>query len=498
VTGHARAHQATGTLAELVLPKYDCGDYSALTDLRVLGQLSVPWRGGLAPVAVWAAVCGGVPAYLLEPAPAGGGGAPPFWRGAFYCGPDDASRFLLFAAAAVEFLAWSGRAPDVVHAHDWQAAAVPLLLRLGGPGGPGGAALPRALSARPATVLTIHNLAFQGRTNPDSLADVPALAPGALPAWAAAALADPRAGPGGQPDANLLKAAIETCDMVTTVSSTYAEEVVRPGGGHGLERALAAAARSNRFVGVVNGIDIDAYDPMHDDALPMPYDASNAAAGKAAAKAALLAEVGLTPTTPPSPLLAVVSRLTDQKGVALFEAGIAAAVEGGAQVVVLGTAPDPAVDARFRAAAAAASSGNSARYCMFFSEALSRRIYAGADMILMPSLWEPCGLAQLLALRYGAVPIARRTGGLAATLTDLDDAGAPEHARAAFLFDEPTAAECARAVRRALAARAAPGGAAWWDAALAPRAMRQDWSWARSAATYLGLYRAAAARRPQA
>ena len=119
VTGLARAHQATGTLAELVLPKYDCGDYSALTDLRVLGQLSVPWRGGLAPVAVWAAVCGGVPAYLLEPAPAGGGGAPPFWRGAFYCGPDDASRFLLFAAAAVEFLAWSGRAPDVVHAHDW-------------------------------------------------------------------------------------------------------------------------------------------------------------------------------------------------------------------------------------------------------------------------------------------------------------------------------------------------------------------------------------------
>lgn len=497
VTGLARAHQATGTLAEMVLPKYDCGDYASLTDLRVLGQLSVPWRGATAQVAVWAAVCGGVPAYLLEPAPAGGGGAPPFWRGAFYGQPDDASRFLLFAAAAVEFLAWSGRTPDVVHAHDWQAAAVPLLLRLGGTGG-GAGPLPRALSARPATVLTIHNLAFQGRTNPGSLADVPALAPGALPAWAASALADPRAGPGGAPDANLLKAAIETCDVVTTVSPTYAAEVVAAGGGHGLETALAAAARSNRFVGVVNGIDVDAYDPSNDAALPLPYDASTAAAGKAAAKAALLAEVGLAATTLPTPLLAVVSRLTDQKGVALIEAGIAAAVAGGAQVVVLGTAPDPAVDARFRAAAAAAAAGNSARYCLFFSEALSRRIYAAADLILMPSLWEPCGLSQLLALRYGAIPVARRTGGLAATLTDLDEAGAPDHARAAFLFDAPTGDECARTVRRALAARAAPGGVEWWAGVLVPRAMRQDWSWSRSAADYLGLYRDAAGRRPQA
>jgi starch synthase len=408
------------------------------------------------------------------------------------------ARFLFLGAAAVEFLAWSGRAPDVLHAHDWQAAAAPLLLRVGDDRAAG-----RSPYAATATVLTIHNLEFQGRCAPASLADVPALAP--PPAWATAALTDARSGLHGAPDANLLKAAIEVCDAVTTVSPPYAAEVVGGGGhGAGLEASLRAAAARGAFVGITNGIDVDSYDPATDPALPARLargGGARVAGWKAECKAALFKELGLAP--PPAPdggpafLMAVVSRLTPQKGTdGMLLEGIEAALAAGAAVVVLGTAPDPAVDARFRAAAdAAAARSLPARFAFTFSEPLARRIYAGADAVFMPSVFEPCGLTQLIALRYGGVPIARRTGGLAATLADVDDTARPEHERNAFVFDAPTTDEAVTAVRRALAAHGAPGGRAWWEGVLVERAAAQDWSWARPGAEYLRVYRGVVDRR---
>jgi len=218
VSALARAHQAGGTHVELVLPKYDCGDYGSLSELRELGRISVPWGGGGSgdgsgnkktrgvPTAVWGALCSGLPTYLLEPleplstSSSSSTLPPPFWRGNAYGSPDDAERFLFFAIAALEFLLWAGRSPDVIHCHDWQSASVPLLLEAGGyrrkrgatfggglgffggsEGGGGGRGEGESLSSSPlgngplattGTVLTIHNLAFPGRVNPSVLSPI--------------------------------------------------------------------------------------------------------------------------------------------------------------------------------------------------------------------------------------------------------------------------------------------------------------------------------------
>jgi starch synthase len=164
----------------------------------------------------------------------------------------------------------------------------------------------------------------------------------------------------------------------------------------------------------------------------------------------------------------------------------------GARLVVLGTAPDPADAARFAALATAAEAGQDARYRLCFSDALARRIYAGADALLVPSRYEPCGLAQLIALRYGTIPIVRRTGGLADTVTDIADGCAAEATRNGVVFDGLDPGAARTAVVRALDAYRADAGA-WWRGVLVPRAAGQDWSWSRSSAAYLDVYRRAMA-----
>jgi starch synthase len=547
VTALARAHQAAGVLAEVILPKYGCMDYSRLDELRCVATVAVPWRdaaGGAVPTAVWTCVAEGLPVYLLEPlAPLGSGpgsapagpwsATPPFWRGGcLYGEADDTARFLFFGCAVLSFLDWSGRAPDVLHLHDWQAAAVAPLLEVRRRTGGGGE------TVNPAVVLSLHNMAFQGRLSPEALAAAPGLDPASTPAagGVVAAMADAagRTGPGGAVDANLLQGGIRFAHAVTTVSPTYAREVLGPDAGCGLERVLAAAAGDGKFSGVLNGIDTDAgggpaggssgFDPAADPALPAHFTAAAPWPGKDACKRALLAELGFAPDEPvvaapsdpssssspvdPSspqlfddgaggahpggrPLLAIVSRLSAQKGLDLMDAMVEEAVARGARVVVLGTAPDPADAARFAELAAAAEHGQDARYRLFFSDGLARRIYAGADALLVPSRYEPCGLAQLIALRYGTIPIVRRTGGLADTVTDIaDGGGAPEARRNGVVFDAPEPGAARAAVRRALDAYRADGGG-WWRGCLVPRAAAGDWSWARSAATYLDVYRRA-------
>ena len=543
VTALARAHQADGALAEVVIPKYACLDYGALAELRRLGIVVVPWRdapggGGGVPTAIWACVAEGLPVYLLEPLTGLGCGprevasSPPFWRGASCYGePDDTARFLFFAAAAVAFLDWSGRTPDVLHLHDWQAAAVAPLLaarRASGGGGYGGG----GRSGSPAVTLTLHNMAFQGRLSPQAAAAAPgldsAVTPGAAGVLAGMVDAAGRTGPDGCVDLNLLQGGISHAHAVTTVSPTYAREVLGAEAGCGLEGVLAGAAASGKFSGVLNGIDsAEIFDPAADLALAASFSAASPWPGKDACKRALLAELGFAPdepvvgqsgsgttdttgTTPPPlfddgaggahpggrPLLAIVSRLSAQKGLDLMEAMAAEAAALGARLVVLGTAPDPADAARFAALAAAAEGGQDARYRLCFSDVLARRIYAGADGLLVPSRYEPCGLAQLIALRFGTIPIVRRTGGLADTVVDIADGGAPEAVRNGVVFDGLDPGAARHAVARALEAYRA-GSGAWWRGVLVPRAAGQDWSWSRSAAAYLDVYRKAmdAARR---
>ncbi|KAF8066248.1 SS4 [Scenedesmus sp. PABB004] len=564
VTSLAKAHQASGAVIEVVMPKYDNADYGAIDQLRRLTTFNVAWAGGVVAAHAWCGVVEGLPVYLIE----ADHPAAFFWRGRFYGEPDDCERFMFFSRAALEFLLAMGKQPDVLHCHDWQSALVAPLLELEFRG--------RGLS-RPRSVLTIHNIAFQARPGwmtPDVLRKAGLPSDLAQPHLL---LDDSR--PGFAPDSHdvsLLRGGVVFADRVTTVSPTYAREVFDPAFGHGMQARppLAPAARrvprraarrvpcrasrharlthqraparraqsvlsahASKFSGVLNGIDQHMWSPSADPHLPPGGQFSaHDTRGKAVCKAALLAELGMPHARPDDegapgrrrarrrrraaaaglsggqascgctawlltrpnarapadgapgrPLLAIVSRLTEQKGLALMLHGMAVALSRGAQLVVLGSASEPDVAARFEALQAAHHGGPDARLILRYDEALAHRIYAAADMILIPSLFEPCGLTQLIALRYGTIPIVNATGGLADTVRDVANSSVPEVERNGFVFygREPQHVEAA--VHRALDAWWL--GGEWWRGQLVPRAMRQDWSWSRSSQAYLDLYR---------
>ncbi len=366
--------------------------------------------------------------------------------------PDNALRFAFFVRAALAAIARLGGA-DVVHAHDWQAALAPLLLRHDG----------QTRFAMPAarTVLTVHNLAYQGT----------------FPPWALEACGIPRRlftmellefyGA-----ANLLKSGLVSADAITTVSPTYAREILSPEFGCGLEGVLAA--RSDAVTGILNGLDLDEWDPTRDAFLERLYGADDAAAGKRAARDALAAELGLAAGR--RPLLGMVSRLAEQKGADLLAAALDEVVDAGFDVVVLG-----AGERRYEQALRAGQAAHPGRVAaaIRFDERLAHRIYAAADLFLMPSRYEPCGLGQMIAMRYGALPVVTRTGGLADTVTD---AGKPDGT--GFVLDAMTPAALMSALARARKLLAAPRRLQ----AMRARAMTRDFSWTASARAYAALY----------
>lgn len=377
--------------------------------------------------------------------------------------PDNHLRFALLARAAAQIALASaalGGSIDVVHAHDWQAALATAYLAWWGAG-------------RPATVFTVHNLHFTGRF-PQSI--LPAIgAPSS--AWSPADLEF-------YGEASYLKAGLVHADRVTTVSPTYADEIRTPEGGIGFDGLLRW--RGDAVRGVLNGIDTRAWDPAHDPALTSTYDAANLE-GKRAARAALQRELGLDLQSG-APILGVVSRLTWQKGIDLLLAGIPAALAQGAQLVVLGSG-EPGLEQACLSLAAAHPGRVAVR--RGYDEALSHRIFAGTDLFAVPSRFEPCGLTQMYAMRYGTPPIVRRTGGLADTVVDDDATGG---AGTGFVFDLPTVEACTEALFRAIAAFRDP----LRYAALQRRAMGSRHDWADSAGIYRDLYLEAAADRRRA
>jgi starch synthase len=379
--------------------------------------------------------------------------------------PDDGERFLAFGLAALDCLAARGEAIDILHCNDYHSGALPLLRDRHWAGS---AALGRA-----ATVFSIHNLAYQG------------LFP--LPLLARAGLGPHEVGPGspwefwGQ--LNCMKAGIMGADLVSTVSPRYAREIAAgPEFGHGLEGVLAD--RQDRLVGILNGIDPEAWSPASDAALARTYTEATVSAGKAANKAALQAELGLAPL-PERPLFGIVSRLVQQKGFDLFGELGDALMRLPLQLLVLGNG-EPGIESIFEAMAR--DYPDRVKLVLRFDEALAHRIEAGADFFLMPSRYEPCGLNQLYSMRYGTLPVVRETGGLADTVSDLD---ADPRAGRGFVFAPATPAALLDAIRRALRLYARP------DALLAVRRrlMGLDFSWERSAGDYLLLYAAARAAR---
>jgi starch synthase len=349
---------------------------------------------------------------------------------------------------------WS---PDVLHAHDWHAAL-------------GCAYLNAHPSGESASVFTIHNLAFQGLFPHDDFALLGLssryMSPSALEFH-------------GQ--LSFMKAGLKFADRVTTVSPSYAREIGTPEFGVGLEGVIRG--RGADVSGILNGIDTQVWDPAGDAALPQRYSATQLQ-GKAGCKAALQMRFGLE-RQPAAPLLGVVSRLTSQKGLDLVLSVLPDIIRHGGQLVVQGTG-EPALEAAFRMAASAHP--GRVGVLLGYDEPGAHRLIAGADMILVPSRFEPCGLTQMYGLRYGCVPIVRRVGGLADTVRDA--AGADGNG---FVFDAAQAPALADAVVRAIDTFRRPE--AW--AGLMQRGMAENLSWDGPARQYMELYARACAARTQ-
>ena len=369
---------------------------------------------------------------------------------------DNAERFAFFCRAALEWLRHASPAPDILHMHDWQTALVPAFLRATAD------LYPELAAVR--TVQTVHNLAYQGRFPSEE--------------WHLLNL-DPRHFvPDGLEfygDINYLKAGLLFADAITTVSPRYAEEIQTPSFGSGLDGVLRM--RADRLRGILNGVDDAVWNPATDPLLPARYDQGDLR-GKARCKAALQADLGLAVSPEPA-LLAVVSRLAEQKGLELLGAVLPGLLKTRAvQFVALGSG-----DARYEELLIdlAGQFPGQVEVRIGFDEPLAHRIEAGADVFLMPSRFEPCGLNQLYSLRYGTVPVVHATGGLDDTVVEFD---ARMGLGTGFKFTPYTEEAFLAALRRAIDTRR---DAATWQR-LVTNGMSQDFSWQRAAREYSRLY----------
>jgi starch synthase len=388
--------------------------------------------------------------------------------------PDNAQRFAALAwvgaeiaAGALEDYRPAGALapyrPDILHGHDWQAGLAPAYLHFR-PDTPAG----RLPGRRAATVLTVHNLGFPGLA-PAGLLDALRLPPAAFATE----------GVEYYGAIGMLKAGLHFADRITTVSPGYAAEIMTPEAGMGLDGVLRA--RAGAVSGILNGIDTTIWNPATDPVLAARFDAGRLA-GRAANKAALQSAAGLAPD-PAAPLFGVVSRLTGQKGMDVLLACLPTLLGLGGQLALLG-AGDAALEAAFRAAAAAAP-GRIA--CTIgYDEAQAHRMQAGIDALLVPSRFEPCGLTQLYAQRYGAVPVVSRVGGLADTVIDANPVALAAGVATGVQFAPVSVPALDAALRRAVSLyRDAPT----WRAMQA-NGMAADVSWRGPAAAYAALYRA--------
>jgi starch synthase len=383
-----------------------------------------------------------VPLFLLD-SPAH------FDRERIYGYEDDAQRFLFFCRGVLEGIRQTEWRPDIIHCNDWHTGAIPYWVAHNEPEDP--------LLAGVATVFTIHNLAYQG----------------VFPATVWEVTGQP--GPTTGDTLNLMALGIRHADAVTTVSPTYAREILTPERGEGLDDLLRE--RRDRLYGILNGLDTETFDPTADPALVQRFGPDNLD-DRAADKRALQAEAGLSKSD--SFLLGMVSRLADQKGFdILIDALERVLAEADIQFVLLGTG-----DHEYARRMKALADRHPQQIAIFlaFDALLAQHIYAGADAFLMPSRYEPCGLGQLIALRYGAVPIVRATGGLVDTVRDYDPAS---DTGSGFVFQPYTSDALEEAIRRA--ERVYRHDKAAWRR-LQQRGMREDFSWDTSAQRYLGVY----------
>ena len=431
----------------VVLPLYESVPQHLRDNMTFLTSLSVPvaWRRQYC--GVFEAKHNGVIYYLLD-------NQYYFKRPGLYGHYDDAERFSFLARAVLEMLPHIDFHPDIIHANDWQTALIPVYYHLFYD--------QREGYENMKMVYTIHNIQYQGKYGMEILEDV-----FGIPQSAKSIVEQDGC-------VNLMKGAIEMADRVTTVSPTYAEELLDPWYAHGLDTILRL--RSFKLSGILNGIDTDSYNPETDPDIYAHYSAEDPS-GKAENKRALQERLNL-PQRSDVPLIGMVTRLVSHKGLDLVKYVLDELLQADVQMVLLGSG-DWTYENFFREAQS--RHPDKFCYCAGFVPELARKIYAGADIFLMPSKSEPCGLSQMVACRYGTVPVVRETGGLKDSITDCGDGYG-----IGFTFKTYNANDMLESIRRALGAY---GNKNDWPI-LVDRALKADFSWGRSANEYIRLYRA--------
>lgn len=436
----------------VVMPKYTCIKEELKKEMSFVTKFYTGFLWREQYVGIFSYVKNGVTFYFIDNEFYFGGSWP------YGNMLDDIEKFAFFSKMALSILPQVGFQPDIIHCHDWQTGLIPVYLNDSFQNDP--------FFRNIKTVFTIHNLKFQGVWGVDMMMRKTEL-PGCyftsdkLEAYS---------------NGNMLKGGLVYADRITTVSPTYAEEIKTPFYGEGLDGLLRA--KSGRLLGILNGIDTAFYDPSDDKDIYACYDVKNAIAKKAENKKALQREFGLK-EDPNAFLIGIVSRLTDQKGFDLIDCVMHEICGMDVQLVILGTGEKRYED-MFRYYAGLNPDRVSTQ--IYYSEALSHKIYASADAFLMPSLFEPCGLSQLMSLRYGTLPIVRETGGLKDTVQPYNEI---TNEGTGFSFANYNAHEMLGIIRYADYVYKNRRDA-WNDMVI--RAMSQDFSWKVSAEKYEAMY----------
>jgi starch synthase len=462
VFGLSRELEVRGNAVEIILPKYKTMHYGDIWDLQVAyHDLWVPWYGGAVRCTVWFGYVHGRKCYFIEPHSADN----VFGRPHFYGYKDDGQRFAFFSKATVEFLYKAGKQPDVIHCHDWQTGLVPVVLY----------EEYKYVMPDQRVCFTVHNFRHQGLAGEEILWGTQLGRPEHF-------LDSERLGDDHHFRAlNAMKGGLVYSNFVTTVSPNHAAEVLNGDDGFGLGRTLRA--NQAKFRGVLNGVDYDVWNPEV-DALPPARYSDRQLAGKYEDKRRLRERFWMRHTW--SPIVAFVGRLDEQKGMHLVHHALFYSLARGAQFVLLGDGiHHNGINNHFWHLKQHLNDNSDCHLQIGYTEELAHLVYAGADILVVPSLFEPCGLAPLTAMRYGTVPVVRAVGGMVDTVFDRDYSARPPDERNGYVFHQTDNQALESALSRAISL--------WFDRPeefrhLMASAMMADYSWARPGADYLNIY----------
>lgn len=462
VYGLSRELEIRGNAVEIILPKYDCMRYDHIWDMIIDYQdLWVPWYGGAIHCAVWFGMVHGRKCFFIDPH----SDDKFFSRGTYYGFPDEALRFAFFSKAALEFLQKSNKRPDIIHCHDWQTGLTPVML----------SEIYKFHDMENQRVCyTIHNFKHQGIAGPNVLEATGLNRPDYYYNY------NQMLDNFNHTAINYMKGGIVYANFITTVSPQHAWEARYTDQGHGLGHTLFE--HSNKFAGVLNGLDYEVWNPEIDPYISTPYNIDTIEK-KYENKKALHERLLLREAY--KPLICYIGRLDQQKGVHLIRHAMFYALQEGAQFVLLGSSPEKEINDYFWHLKHTLNDNPDCHLELDFNEELAHLIYAGSDMIVVPSIFEPCGLTQMIGLRYGTVPIVRAVGGLVDTVFDRDYSDKPVEERNGYVFHQTDYAAIESAMARSIGL--------WFNypdefRQLMLNGMRYDYSWNHSGASYLEIY----------